>query len=120
MRPEGPTDSHLARDPSDPSMPLSVISVDHPDIPPLPISPRLKSQLVYFMTPPESSGVPTLGENEFWIARNDVTHWLMEGVFQLVSPLDTENMTDVELTEEQETLLSWLDRNHVQHVRVVE
>ena len=38
----------------------------------------------------------------------------------LVSPLDTANMTEVELTEEQETVLGWLDRNQVQHVRVVE
>jgi len=44
----------------------------------------------------------------------------MEGVFLLVSPLDTDNMTEVELSEEQEALLSWLDRNNVQHVRVVE
>jgi hypothetical protein len=29
-------------------------------------------------------------------------------------------MTEVELTEEQETLLNWLDRNRIQHVRVVE
>ncbi len=41
----------------------------------------------------------------------------MEGVFLLVSPLDTENMTEVELTEEQEALLNWLDRNKIQHVR---
>jgi hypothetical protein len=29
-------------------------------------------------------------------------------------------MTEVELTEEQESLLGWLDRNQIQHVRVVE
>ena len=65
-------------------------------------------------------GVPPLGEGEYWIARNDVTNWLMEGVFHLVSPLDTDNMTEVELTEEQEALLNWLDRNKIQHIRVVE
>ena len=38
----------------------------------------------------------------------------------LVSPLDTENMTEVELSEEQEVLLGWLDKHQVQHIRVVE
>ena len=44
----------------------------------------------------------------------------MEGVFLLVSPLDTENMTEVELSEDQEAFLSWLDRNKIQHIRVIE
>jgi hypothetical protein len=95
-------------------------SVDHPQVPPLQISARLRTQLVYFMSTPDSLGVPALGECEYWIARDDVTRCLMEGVFLLVSPLDTEHMTEVELTEEQEALLSWLDKNHVQHVRVIE
>ncbi len=99
---------------------LKLTAVDHPDVPPLPISARLRSQLVYFITPADSPGLPALGENEYWISRADVTRWLMEGGFFLVSPLDTENMTEVELSEEQESLLSWLDRNHVEHVRVVE
>jgi hypothetical protein len=97
-----------------------LISVDHNEVDPLPLSPRLRSQIVYFMTPPDTPGLPVLGEGEYWIARDDVTHWLMEGVFLLVSPLDTDNMTEVELSEEQEALLSWLDRHHVQHVRVVD
>jgi hypothetical protein len=99
---------------------LLLTSVDHPEVSPLPISVRLRSQLVYFMTPPDSPGVPALGEREYWIARADVTRCLMEGVFLLVSPLDTEHMTEVELTEEQEALLSWLDKSHIQHVRVIE
>jgi hypothetical protein len=80
----------------------------------------LRSQLVYFLTPSTSPGVPPLGENELWIARNDVTAWLADGVFYLVSPLDSANKTEVELSDEQEAVLSWLDRNRVQHVRVVE
>jgi hypothetical protein len=99
---------------------LKLVSVDHPEVPPLSISARLRTQLVYFMTLADTPGVPALGENEYWISRDDVTRWLREGVFFLVSPLDTENMTEVELTEEQEALLTWLDRYHIQHVRVVE
>jgi hypothetical protein len=97
-----------------------LVSVDHPELKPLPISPRLRTQLVYFMSSPDSAGVPPLKEGEYWIARKDVTEWLMEGIFYLVSPLDSGNVTDVELSEEQEAMLSWLAKNNVQHIRVVE
>ena len=75
---------------------------------------------MYFMSDPDSPGVPPLAEAEYWIDRKDVTKWLMEGIFSLVSPLDSGNVTDVDLSEEQESLLSWLDKHHVQHVRVVD
>jgi hypothetical protein len=94
--------------------------VDRPEVSPLPISARLRGQLVYFMTPSGSPGVPDLAENEFWIARDHVAKWLDEGVFYLVSPLDSANATEVELSEEQEVLLTWLARHGIQHVRVVE
>jgi hypothetical protein len=99
---------------------VKILSIDHPEVPPLAISTRLRSQLVYFMTPPDTPGIPTLGEGEYWISQSDVTHWLMEGVFLLVSPLDTENMTEVELSEDQEALLSWLAKHKTQHIRVIE
>ena len=54
------------------------------------------------------------------LAAADVARWIDEGVFYLVSPLDTANMTEVELTEEQEALLQWLKDQNVQHVRLVD
>ncbi len=99
---------------------LHLVSVDRPGLSPLPISARLRSQLVYFMTPAASEGVPTLGENEYWFASGGSRQWLDEGVFYLVSPLDTANATEVEITEEQEAMLLWLKRNRIQRVRVVE
>jgi hypothetical protein len=99
---------------------IQLISVDRPAVSPLPISARLRSQLVYFMTSPGAPGVPSLAENEFWFANEEVAKWLEEGVFYLVSPLDSANMTEVEITEEQEAMLFWLNRNQVQHVRAVE
>src|SRR5690348_17271324 len=97
-----------------------LVAVDRPGTSPLPISARLRSQLVYFMTTPSSPGVPALGENELWIAQADVANWLADGVFYLVSPLDSANKTEVELSEEQEAMLNWLDRNQIQRIRVVE
>ena len=99
---------------------FKLASVDRPDVNPLPISARLRSQLVYFMASAAAQGVPALGENEFWFAPDEVAKWLDEGVFYLVSPLDSANMTEVEITEEQEAMLFWLNRNQIQHVRAVE
>ena len=99
---------------------VKLVPVGRTDVNPRTVSPRLRSQLVYFMSPPGEPGVPALGENEYWFAAADVERWLDEGVFFLVSPLDTANMTEVELTEEQESLLHWLKAEQVQHVRVLE
>lgn len=97
-----------------------LVPLDHPETAPYRLSPRLRSQLVYFMAGPDAEGMPTLGENEYWFDREEVTRWVMEGVFYLVSPLDTQNMTEVELTEEQDSFLNWLETNGIQHVRVDE
>jgi hypothetical protein len=99
---------------------LKLVSVDHPEVPSLAISTRLRSQLVYFMTPRDTPGIADLGENEYWLAGSEVARWLNDGVLLLVSPLDTENMTEIELSEEQEVFLGWLDKHQVQHIRVVE
>lgn len=97
---------------------IRLVSLDHPELPPFPISERLRAQLVYFQAGPSAQGMPSkLGEGEFWFDRDEVTRWVMDGVFYLVSPLDTEKATEVELTEEQDAFLTWLEFNHVRHVR---
>ena len=99
---------------------LVLAPLDRPEVPPLPITPRLRNQLVYFMTARDTPGLPPLGEDDFWFAADEVAKWVDEGVFYLVSPLDTDNMTEVELTEEQEAFLAWLHTQKVQHVRIEE
>ena len=95
-----------------------LVPLDRPEVPPRAISPRLRSQLVYFGSPAGAPGVPPLGEGELFFAAAEVQTWLQEGVVWLVSPLDTAHKTEVELTEEQEALLEWLRETGVQHVRV--
>src|SRR4051794_23704591 len=98
----------------------ALLPIDRPEVARRPISLRLRSQLVYFMSSPGEPGVPPLGEGEYWFRPTEVDRWLDEGVFHLVSPLDTANMTEVEITEEQEALLNWLKSSGVCHVRVIE
>jgi hypothetical protein len=76
--------------------------------------------LCYFVSPPDAADAPALGEGEYWFDLEEVSRWIDDGVFYLVSPLDTANMTEVELTEEQEDFLNWLKQSEVRHVRVVE
>lgn len=95
-----------------------LVPIDRPQVSPREISPRLRSQIVYFATAGGSRGVPELGELEYWFNSSDVAEWLDSGVISLISPLDTANMTDVELSEEQESFLGWLAKEGVQHVRL--
>ncbi|MDR3637462.1 MAG: hypothetical protein P4L84_26900 [Isosphaeraceae bacterium] len=98
----------------------ALVSLDRPNVAARPISARLRTQLVYFASASPPAEAPPLGESEFWFAEADVARWLDDGVFHLVSPLDTANMTELELTEEQETLLGWLRAERVQHVKVID
>jgi hypothetical protein len=95
-----------------------LVAVDQRAAPALEISARLRSQLVYFMTPPDEPHVPPLHEQEYWIDAHQTARWLAEGVLEVVSPLDSEHQTVVELSEEQETFLEWLATHQVQHIRV--
>ena len=70
------------------------------------------------MTIPGEKGVPQLPEKEYWVSLEDARSWYDEGVFRLVSPLDSENRTEVELSEEQEEWLEWMIRNGIEHVRL--
>ena len=95
-----------------------VCAVGRPDVEPLAISARLRGQIVYFISAADQAGVPPLARDEYWIARQDAEQWLDGGVFQVISPLDGLNKTEIELSEEQETLLGWLIQQRVEHIRV--
>jgi hypothetical protein len=99
---------------------LVLVPIDRPGVAPMAITPRLRNQLVYFMSARDTPGIPQLGEDDFWFDADAVARWVDEGVFYLVSPLDTEHMTEVELSEEQEALIAWLHSNKVRHVRLEE
>jgi hypothetical protein len=95
-----------------------VLPIDNPSAPALEISARLRAQLVYFMTPPDDPRVPPLEANDYWVDAQQTAQWLQEGVLEVVSPLDDEHQTVVELSEEQEIFLEWLAAHQVQHIRL--
>jgi len=87
-------------------------------LPAITLSDRFRYEVAYFMTPPGSSGVPALPEGDYWVQLGDARRWLDDGCFELISPLASENKTEVELTEEHEQFLEWALANGVEHIRL--
>lgn len=99
-------------------MPLYVHAVEKPNLPPLEMPDRFRMEVTYFMTPPGEHGVPKLPKGEYWIRLSEARTWYDEGVIYLVSPLDSENNTEVEISQEQETWLGWMIEHEVEHIRL--
>ena len=100
-------------------MPVQVHSVDQPQTPPLSMPDRFRRDVTYFATPPGVQDAPAqLPEREYWIRREDAQRILDEGVIVIVSPLDSDSRTEIEITEEQERWLEWIVKHQVQHVRI--
>ena len=101
------------------SQPL-LVSLDQPQVRPSSRSRHGSVAARLLHDPRRNQDVPHWARASFGLLATKSPEWLEAGVFFLVSPLDTANMTEVELTEEQEAMLSWLKTNQIQHVRVVE
>jgi hypothetical protein len=97
---------------------MLVHAVDRPELTPLEMPARFRHDVAYFMTPPGERGAPPLPSGEYWITLDEARRWLDEGVMSLVSPLDSENQAEVEISEDQEKWLQWLVDNQIQHVRL--
>ena len=97
---------------------MRIHAVGRSELPPCEMPERFRTDIAYFMTPPGEPGVPHLGPGEYWVRLDDARRWLDDGVLSLVSPLDSLNSTEVELSEEQEAWLRWMVSNGVEHVRV--
>ncbi len=98
---------------------MRVVAINRPELKPWEMPARFRRDIAYFMTPPGEHGAPpTLGAGEYWISLSDARGWLEAGVLTLVSPLDSENQAEAEITEEQEQWLEWMVANQVEHVRL--
>ena len=99
-------------------MSIYVCAVGKSDLAPLAMPDRFRHEVNYFMTPPGEHGVPKLPDGEYWVRLDDARRWYDEGVIRLVSPLDSENQTEVELSEEQEAWMEWMLEHEVEHIRL--
>ncbi len=79
---------------------------------------RFRHDIAYFMSPPGEGEVPELPVGEFWIGHEDARRWLDDLVFELISPLDSQNVAEVEITDEQEAFFEWLLEHNVHRVRL--
>ena len=99
-------------------MAVKIHAVGRASLAPFSMPEAFRTQVAYFMSVPGASGVPPLKANEYWIDPDNVRTWLEEGVFRVVSPLDSATQTEVELSEEQESWLQWMQDNGVSHIRL--
>ena len=100
---------------------VTVSSFDQDDVPPHTMPARFRHDVTYFATPAGVQDAPAkLPPSEYWIRRDDARRALEDGVVTIVSPLDSDSRTEIEITEEQERWLEWLTLHDVQHVRISE
>ena len=97
---------------------VQVIPINQPNVAPFVMSDRFRKEVVYFMTPAEGEGAPSLSKDEYWIRSEDAKRWLDDGVFSLVSPLDAHSVAEIELTEEQESWLEWMINYDISTIRI--
>ncbi|MES2789638.1 MAG: hypothetical protein V4719_08455 [Planctomycetota bacterium] len=93
-------------------------AVNRPEVPALKLSPRFRHDITYFAAHPSDLGRPALPPGEYYIQLEEARVTLDDGVFRIVSPLDSDNRTELEITEEQEDWLKWVVEYQVEHLRL--
>ena len=100
-------------------MGVLVYAIDHPEVAPFAMPDRFRHEVAYFMDVRSDPARPSGAAGEYWLDLDQAQSWYDDGAFRLVSPLDSENQTEVELSEEQEDWLAWVVSNRVSHIRLV-
>ena len=100
-------------------MSVQVVPVGKQEVDPLTLPDSFRHEVAYFMSVPGEDGVPQIPHGEYWIRLSEARAWLDEGVVSIVSPLDSENRTEFEITEDHETWLEWMVEHAIEHVRLV-
>jgi hypothetical protein len=99
-------------------MHITVQAVNRPEVPALKLSPRFRHDVTYFAAHPTDLGRPALPQGEYYVVLDEARVTLDDGVFRIVSPLDSDNRTELEITEEQEDWLKWIVEHQVEHIRL--
>ncbi len=80
---------------------------------------RFRHEVAYFMSVPGEGNTPAVGEGEYWVRRENALRWMDDGIVEIISPLDSDAMAEIELSEEQEDWLDWMIEHEIQHIRLV-
>lgn len=99
---------------------MQVVAVGRDDVRPFLMPASFKTDIAYFMASDEGPASPRLPPGEYRIDLAAAQQWLTDGVVEVVSPLDSLNLTEFEVTDEQEAWLAWVVSNRVQHVRMLD
>lgn len=87
--------------------------------PPLTLGNKFRQEVTYLATPAGVQDAPqALGPGEFWVRADDARNYLDVGAVTIISPLDSDFRTEIELTEDQERFLEWATRYAIQHVQL--
>ncbi len=96
-----------------------VVAVGKSGLPPFTMPDRFRHDVTYFSTPAGTgTAPPTLASGEFWVDMGEAQTILEDGVITIVSPLDSQSRTELEITEDQERWLEWMLKHQVQHVQL--
>lgn len=99
-------------------MTVRVVAVGRPEVPVILMPERFRHEVAFFMTPGDEPGAPVLARDEYWVRQIDAKQCLDDCMIRVVSPLDSQNRTEIELSEDQEDWLTWLVEHGVEHVRL--
>jgi len=97
---------------------INVQAVNRPEVPPIRMPARFRHDVTYFVTHPTDCGKPALPQGEYYLRLDEAASTLDDGVIRIVSPLDSDNRTELEITEEQEDWLTWVVKYSVEQIRL--
>ena len=99
-------------------MGVLVYAIDRPELAPFAMPEHFRHEVAYFMDVRSDPARPAGPTGEYWLDLAQTQAWYDDGTFRLVSPLDSENQTEIELSEEQENWLAWVVGNRISHIRL--
>jgi hypothetical protein len=90
-------------------MSASVIAVGRPEVPAIAMPDRFRHEIAYFAAP-HAAG-------EYSLSLRELREVLDDGCVTIVSPLDSDTRSEIELAEDHERWLEWVLQHAVERVR---
>lgn len=97
-------------------MSVTLLAVGRPEVPSIAMPDRFRHEISYFMATSTPSGEKP-GRDEYVLNLAELQTVLDDGCVTLVSPLDSDSHAEIELSEDHERWLEWVQKHHVERVR---